>query len=135
MTTNEIPTAVLRELVSTARDLGMEHGRNAADWFAQDAFGGRHTGDSKAAALRILQQLDDGDPELWDAANVPNLSGEWADSMTTRKLSQYCANEVGYDHDNIDPDTEDRLAGYYEDAAQEWWTYCVHKMATEYAKD
>ena len=135
MTTNEIPTAVLRELVSTARELGEEHGRNAADWFAQDAFGGRHTGDSKAAARRILQQLDDGDPELWDAANVPNLSGEWADSMTTRRLSLYCATAVGHDHDNIDPDTEDRLAGYYEDAAQEQWSYRVHKMATDCVED
>jgi hypothetical protein len=135
MTTNEIPTAVLRELVSTARELGEEHGRNAADWFAQDAFGGRHTGDSKAAARRILQQLDDGDPELWDAANVPNLSGEWADSMTTRRLSLYCSTAVGYDHDNIDPDTEDRLAGYYEDAAQEQWSYRVHKMATDCVED
>lgn len=130
MTTNEIPTATLRELVSTAVELGTEHGRNAAEWFAQDAFGGRHTGVSKEAARRILQMLDDGDPALWDAANVPNLSGEWADSMTTRKLSQYCAEKVGCNHDSIDPDTEDRLAGYYEEAAQDAWSGRVYKMAT-----
>ncbi len=135
MTTNEIPTATLRELVGTAIELGTEHGRNAADWFAQYAFGGRHTGDSKAAALRILQQLDDGAPELWDAANVPDLSGEFADSMSVRRLSLHCAGACGFDHDAIDPDTEDRLAGYYEDAARDMWSYRVHKLATDCAKD
>jgi hypothetical protein len=135
MTTNEIPTAILRELVGAAIELGAEHGKSAAEWFAQDAFGGRHTGDSKEAAKRILQMMDDGDPALYDAANVPDLSGEWADSMTTRKLSLYCAEEVGFDHDSIDPDTEDRLAGYYEEQARDQWSYRVHKMATDCAKD
>jgi hypothetical protein len=135
MTTNEIPTATLRELVSTARELGEEHGRNAAEWFAQYAFGGRHAGDSKAAALRILQQLEDGDPALWDSANVPDLSGEFADSMSVRRLSLHCAGACGFDHDAIDPDTEDRLAGYYEEAAQDAWSGRVYKLASDCAKD
>ena len=135
MTTSEISKTTLLKLIRAASDLGKEHGRNAAEWFAQDAFGGRHTGDSKEAAKRILQMMDDGDPALYDAANVPDLSGEWADSMTTRKLSLYCAEEVGFDHDSIDPDTEDRLAGYYEDAARDQWSYRVHKLATDCAKD
>jgi hypothetical protein len=135
MTTSEISKTTLLKLIRAASDLGKEHGRNAAEWFAQDAFGGRHTGDSKEAAKRILQMMDDGDPALYDAANVPDLSGEWADSMTTRKLSLYCAEEVGFDHDSIDPDTEDHLAGIYEEAAREAWSCRLSRMASQCAKD
>jgi hypothetical protein len=135
MTTSEISKTTLLKLIRAASDLGKEHGRNAAEWFAQDAFGGRHTGDSKEAARRILQMLDDGDPALWDAANVPNLSGEWADDMTTRSISRYCAEEAGCDHDNIDPDTEDHLAGIYEEAARETWSCRLFRMASQCAED
>jgi hypothetical protein len=78
---NTIETAIKR-----AETLGTRHGRNAAEWVAQDAFGGRHTGDSEAAAREFLRMAEDGDPVLFDRYQAPNLSGEWADSMTPGRL-------------------------------------------------
>ena len=136
MTTNTlIPTAVWRQLVETAMELGAEHGKTAAAWFTQDAFGGRHTGDSKAAAAEVLRQLEDGDPAIWDSANVPDLSGEYADSMSTRRLSLHCAGACGVDHDAISPEEEDDLASNYEDEARNAWAFAVEKAARECVED
>ena len=136
MTTNTlIPTPIWRELVETACELGTEHGKNSAAWFTQYAFGGRHTGDSKAAAAEILRQLEDGDPAIWDSANVPDLSGEYADSMSTRRLSLHCAGACGVDHDAISPEEEDGLATNYEDEARHAWAYFVEKAARECVED
>lgn len=132
MTTDTlIPTPIWRELVATARDLGDADGKNAAEWFTQDAFGGRHTGDSKSAAAEILRQLEDGDPALWDSANVPDLSGQWADSLTARRLALECAEICRADHDAISPEEEDELARYYEDEARDAWAWAVEKAARE----
>ena len=137
MTTNqnEIPTAIWRELVETARELGAEHGKTAAAWFTQYAFGGRHTGNSKTVAAEILRQLEDGDPAVWILANVPDLSGEYADSMSTRRLSLHCAGACGVDHDAISPEEEDDLASNYEDSARDAWAFAVEKAARECAED
>jgi hypothetical protein len=48
------------------RDAAAEAGRNAADWWAQDAIGGRSTGDVQATAARTLTGIDDGDPAVLD---------------------------------------------------------------------
>lgn len=130
-----IPTAIWQELVNTARELGAEHGKTAAGWFTQYAVGGRHTGDSKAAAAEILRQLEDGDPALWDSANVPDLSGEYADSMSARRLALQCAASCGVDHDAISPEEEDELASHYEDEARNEWALSVEKEARECVED
>ena len=107
---NTIETAIKR-----AETLGTKHGRNAAEWAAQDAFGGRHTGDSEAAAREFLRMAEDGDPVLYDRYQAPNLSGEWADSMTPGRLMDHCfATED--DHAEC-ADSEDEICLAYEDAA------------------
>lgn len=136
MTTNTlIPTAIWQELVNTARELGAEHGKTAAGWFTQYAFGGRHTGDSKAAAAEILRQLEDGDPAFWDSANVPDLSGQWADSLTARRLAIECAEICRADHGAISPEEEDELASHYEDSARDAWAWAVEKAARACVED
>lgn len=91
-TDNTIETAIKR-----AETLGTKHGRNAAEWAAQDAFGGRHTGDSEAAAREFLRMAEDGDPVLFDRFHEPHfLSGEWADSMTPGRLMDHCFNGQEY---------------------------------------
>jgi hypothetical protein len=122
-------------IIKRAYDHGAADGRNAAEWFIQDAFGGRHTGDSKAAAAEVLRQLEDGDPVIWDSANVPDLSGEYADSMSTRRLSLHCAGACGVDHDAISPEEEDDLASNYEDGARDAWAFAVEKAARECVED
>ena len=107
---NTIETAIKR-----AETLGTKHGRNAAEWAAQDAFGGRHTGDSEAAAREFLRMAEDGDPVLFDRYQAPNLSGEWADNMTIGRLMDHCfATE---DEFAECADSEDEICLAYEDAA------------------
>jgi hypothetical protein len=120
------------EMKSVARGIGVEHGRNAAEWFIQDAFGGRHTGDSKAAAARVLKMIQDGDPAIWDSANVPDLSGEWADSYTEERLLRSCAfathSREGLEKE-LEPEEADELCREYQDGAAWGWSSAVESSA------
>lgn len=126
------------EMKSVAHNIGLEHGRNAAEWFIQDAFGGRYTGDSKAAARRVLQMLEDGDPAIWDSANVPDLSGEWADSYTTDRLLWSCAfathSREGLEKE-LEPEDVDELCREYQDGASWGWSSTVESSARIHSED
>ncbi|PWU23555.1 MAG: hypothetical protein C5B48_08410 [Candidatus Rokuibacteriota bacterium] len=62
-------------LTAEARNAGEEHGRNAGSWF----WNGPHTVEQYK---RVLQGVDDGDPEIMDVLPSSPLSGEWADEPT-----------------------------------------------------
>jgi hypothetical protein len=81
----ELATAVDNALEAVA-DLGSDHGNNAADWWQQDAIGGRASGDTRGVARRVLEGLADGDPEIVDGLPSADLSGQWADGPTVRSL-------------------------------------------------
>lgn len=64
---------------------GREDGDNAAGWWIQENGGGRDTRPAKdlaSMAERILRGMDDCNPEVVDALPAPDLSGQWADSMS-----------------------------------------------------
>lgn len=135
--TTKLTDAQYEALKSSANNIGLEHGRNAAGWFIQDAFGGRHTGDSKAAARHVLQMLEDGDPQIWDSANVPNLSQEWADSYTERDLLRDCAHGCNLGGDIVDalePEEIDDICREYMDGASWGWSSAVESSARIYAE-
>lgn len=95
---------------SLARELGREHGTNAAAWWRQDAIGGRTTGDVMTYARQVLEDLDDGNPSLLDSLPSPDLSGKWADGPTPQSLAE---------HAGIDPRDgiyADELCNVYEAA-------------------
>lgn len=100
------------KLLKAAADLGTKHGRNAAEWYAQDAFGGRCTRNHKENALRVLDAIEDS--SIWEGVNVPNLSGEFADDLTPRTLALRLCEETGTDHDSVPPETEDEMCEAYE---------------------
>jgi hypothetical protein len=136
--TTTINDTLFEALKSSANNIGLEHGRNAAEWFIQDAFGGRYTGDSKAAARRVLQMLEDGDPAIWDSANVPNLSGEWADSYTEPDLLRDCAHGCKVDSDIVDalePEEIDDICREYQDGASWGWSSAVESSARIHSED
>ena len=63
--------------IGYARDLGAQHGRNAASWVEiPDA----------ATARAILAGMEDGDPAILDFLPSPDLSGQWAGMMTGPEL-------------------------------------------------
>jgi hypothetical protein len=67
--TYDITTALRR-----AHELGSEAGEAAGSWIIDG-------NTSRETARRILQGIEDGDPEIMDMQPAP-LSGEWADSPT-----------------------------------------------------
>lgn len=74
--------------IEYAANLGTEHGTNAAEWYAQDTFGGRvwSKRGSHAAAIAVLRGIRDGDPDVLDCFPRADLSGEWADTLTGPQL-------------------------------------------------
>ena len=78
-------------VINKARNLGRDAGEAAGSWAADGSTDAEY-------ALRTIQQLEDGDPEAWGyLPEIPNLSGEWADSPTPRSL----ADDLG-----IDPESD-----------------------------
>jgi hypothetical protein len=68
--------------VGDAIERGREDAKSAATWVAD--------GNSEPDAIRqTLQGIEDGDPMTYDLLPpAPNLSGEWADSLTPLSLAR-----------------------------------------------
>lgn len=74
-------------VLDAIRDQGRDDGANAAEWWAQEAIGGRAaTGDTERTARRTIAGMDDCDPEICDGLPHADLSGEMADGITARTL-------------------------------------------------
>ena len=106
------------EMIRRARRMGKQAACNAASW----VFDGNTTDDTYRT---VLKGIEDGDPAVLDAYNVPNLSGEWADGETPSTLADY----FGLDEDN-DPDgfRLDAVCAAWEEGADTFWTE-VEKLA------
>lgn len=114
-------------LIGAARDIGADHGKNAAAFAEQCLIGGRVTdGSELETAARIIRGLDDGDPAVYDELPEPDLSGQWADGYLPRDL----AGDVGLDMDaaaadEILQDLCDAYCEAFRDAAEaETYRYC-----------
>lgn len=83
---DQVDPVTIEAAIVKAREIGADHGRSAAGWWEQDAIGGRATGDVRPTARAVLQGLEDGDPQVLDAIPGPDLSGEWADGYSPRRL-------------------------------------------------
>jgi hypothetical protein len=109
----------IEKAIKGAEKLGKAHGINAAGWAIQDSWGGRVSSpqDYKAAKA-FLDGIEDGDPAIMDKFNPPNLSGEWADSMTPAKLIE----EVTRGKISLEPEDESAICDAYEQAASDsYW--------------
>jgi len=104
-------------LIEQARELGAEHGQNAASWY----FDGNTSQDTYAGVLR---GIEDGDPEVLDTFPSAPLSGEWADDPTP--FGVLAALDVPEDHDAAD----DCLSAYVDGFSE-----AVHDTISETAYD
>lgn len=104
----------IRQAKDQAADMGERAGKNAAEWVAQDSWGGRATRGEKEAASAFLDALNDGG----DLPEPPNLSGEWADSETPASLM--CA-VLGDSWEECEEfvDAQDDICAAWEIAAQD----------------
>ncbi len=78
--------------IAYARERGTSDGTNAAGWYVQDAL--RSTRDD-VAIRRILREIEDGDPAVLDTFPQPDLSGEWADTLTGPELVRDALDAAG----------------------------------------
>lgn len=86
---SEILDAALRK----ARDLGNQHGRNAAGWWVQENL--TKNNEARQAATLALKWDEDGDP-LLDTLPHVDLSGQWADEVTADDVLGEC---IDYDQE------------------------------------
>jgi hypothetical protein len=108
------------QAIAKAEKLGKEHGENAAQWVAQDSWGGRvaSSRQSEENARAFLKGIEEGDPMIMDSYTPPNLSGEWADSMTPRSLIE----EVTEGEIMVTEEEADAICQAYEtEAANGFW--------------
>lgn len=108
-----------------ARELGATHGRNAASWVEID----------ESNAATILAGITDGDPEVMDTLPSPDLSGQWADSLTGPELVHDAFEGSGAEDDpsvtnwfrvpTAHVDWFDDVCSAYEDAFSEHAQYAV----------
>jgi hypothetical protein len=104
--------------LSTARQLGTEHGQNAGTWVIDG-----NTDDE--AIRRIVNGHNDGDPEILDMQPSP-LSGEFADDPTPRDILA----QFGIDGDDFAADEYDYLLGEFEAGYSEgYWKAIVDAAA------
>ena len=102
-------------VLDALRQAGQDHGRTAADWWAQDAVGGRASGDTAATARTVLAGIDDGDPAILDTLPTCDLSGRWADSPTEADLYTQAAPDDAPRWDDLDPDHRGEAIDAYRD--------------------
>jgi hypothetical protein len=107
------------QAIAKAEKLGKAHGENAAGWAIQDSWGGRVSPpQDREAAKAFLDGAEAGDPAILDKFSPPNLSGEWADSMTPAKLIE----EVTEGEITLEPEEESAICDAYEtEAANGFW--------------
>jgi hypothetical protein len=63
------------QVLETLRAAGEQEGRQAADWWEQDAIGGRTNGDVHSTARAVLAGIDDGDPAILDSLPSFDVAG------------------------------------------------------------
>lgn len=69
-----------REILRQAKRDGAEAGKNMASWALDD--------NTEETYRYILKGIEDGDPEVLDTFNTPNLSGEFAGDPTPQSLAE-----------------------------------------------
>lgn len=101
-----------------ARKAGRQAGLAAASWVFD--------GNTKDEMYRrVLNGLEDGDPEVFDAIAAPSwLSGEWAGESISEILGESSG----------DDDRDDEIAGLYEQAADTAYYHEIERVARYHTK-
>lgn len=121
MTTNHITAGYLQE----AYQMGRQAAYNAASWIEA----------SEEGARKLLEGLEDGDPEVWDfLPETPNLSGEWADDPTPARLAE---DLTGLELTGSDADSEliDAIADEFERGVSEHFEIACELELRKYLPD
>jgi hypothetical protein len=78
----EYSEAIHQARLIKAREIGREHGKSAASWYFD------RTDPGYRELVKLLRDLEDGDPETMDTLPHADLSGEMADGYTPARLAE-----------------------------------------------
>lgn len=101
--------------IQKAEALGKRAGENAAENAIEYLWGGRATIGERANAQSVIRQIEEGDPRIYDAFTLPNLSGEWADEENPNDLFEICTGHEYF------PDADDHM-GLMDEICTAWET-------------
>lgn len=91
-----------KRLQAETEKQAQEYGKNMAEWWWQDSFGGRGRG-TKEQAEAILTGIDDGDPAVLDSLPACDFSGQWADGPDwDNEFADLMYDALKIDADDID---------------------------------
>lgn len=114
-------------LFERARREGIEHGRDAASWYFDFGRAPSWT-DARSVYRRVLQGLEDGDPEVIDTLPSSPLSGEWADGLQVSDVLSLLDLE---DEDDLEPEYVDEVLRAFEDGYSEGAYRAIEREAAE----
>jgi hypothetical protein len=115
-----------------AAQFGTSAGKNAAEWAIQDLWGGRATRGERETAESVLRQIADGDPAIYDAFSLPNLSGEWGGDPTPVDIFENC-NGYEYDPEQMEhQEIMDELCTIWETSVSDAFYATLEESAKEF---
>jgi hypothetical protein len=115
-----------------AETLGRKAGENAADFAIQYLWGGRITRGAKECADSFIKANEEGDPRIFDAFTLPNLSGEWADEENPNDLFEKCTGHEYFPDADDHQETMDEICTAWENAAHQAFFDTLEKSARDF---
>ena len=115
-------TGTLDKVIEYARRKGREDGATAASWFFSDEA-------TERTYQRVIQGIEDGDPEIMDDLPQPDLSGQWADGLTGPELFREACEHAGLDPEEWLEAGFGDVCNAYEDAFLETVEHQIAKEA------
>lgn len=113
-----------REILRQAKKDGRDAGHAAASWTYDGNTGYEFY-------PRILKGIEDGDPAILDAFNVPNLSGEYSGDPTPQSLAEDYGITEERDEDGS---LLDEVCDVWMDAASEAFWHELERVCRDYVK-
>jgi hypothetical protein len=114
---------------------GKQAGENAADFAIQYLWGGRATYGERANAQSVIRQLEEGDPEIYDAFTLPNLSGEYGGDPTPNDIFEKCTGHEYFPDADDHQATMDEICREWEHAVADSFFATLEKSARDFLSE
>jgi hypothetical protein len=111
---------------------GKQAGENAAENAIEYLWGGRATIGERANAQSVIRQLEEGEPRIFDAFTLPNLSGEWADEENPNDLFEKCTGHEYFPDADDHQETMDEICTTWENAVADSFFATLEKSARDF---
>lgn len=114
---------------------GKKTGENAAENAIEYLWGGRATIGERANAQSVILQLEEGDPRIFDAFSLPNLSGEWAYEENPNDLFEKCTGHEYFPDADEHMETMDEICATWETSVSKSFFSTLEKSARDFLSE